>query len=285
MTPKYRAALASLTVCASLLGCKSEKRELKPFNIPLLVQSSTEVTRKEFCPNPPHWKSNSQISEVMKEAVQKHFRDDVLEMYDVFGIRSRELPPVKFVVRNGLTLENCQGAVYDHRTDDVTFKVGCIDSFTELVDSYNSDCVTPKQVVSETRALGRHEAAHNYFFDLAKSMEARHWFKESEDITKGQYVIHHLVSEGVAEYMAIYGQQNYQKYPFPIHHFTDARFPVFFRGNVVTGIYSAGLHLVTPILQKDFHQGIKTLIEHPVTEEDLYNLPAYRQKILKVMKK
>ncbi len=141
MATKSKTTLASIITGISLLSCKSEQsKRIEPLPFTSTVQISLMDTKPEnSCPNPPRWKSNSQIGKVVKDTINNHFKDDIKEMYIILGVPPRALPPIKFEIGKGPNRGSCEGGVYDFDKDEITFKLTCVDPFTKHVDYYNQN--------------------------------------------------------------------------------------------------------------------------------------------------
>ena len=117
----------------------------------------------------------------------------------------------------------------------------------------------------------RHEVAHSYIIKKCLENKTCKNYRESTD-DEFKMVISNLMNEGIAEYFDR-GLKNKKT------EFTDEELPEELEDFKFV-IYDAGYHLVKPIIDEFRGKGVDYLIQNPPTPEELFNLPAYRERIL-----
>ncbi|HLD40354.1 MAG TPA: hypothetical protein VJB13_04390 [Candidatus Nanoarchaeia archaeon] len=296
----FKAGLTGLVAAMGLLGCEQEEsRRLESMDIPTVgvVKAPLDPRdlekpdlHKKRCPNPPHWKSNAEIGKVVKETVEKYFQQDVKDMYQKLGVPARAAPPIRYKIGKKPDPKWYHKDVkYNIETDDITVILTYENSFTKHADDFNRFCINTKRLIKYNRRDLRQEAAFDYFFDLTKQLGVRSWtinslklenYKADDFLDK--MVLYNLIPDGVVGYMMVYGdktgeeQERLQDF-LRNNHFSEEEAlknvsPITFE--------LAAWYLITPILHKNFQQGVKELIKNPLTEKDLEDLTPYRKKIM-----
>ena len=297
----FKAGLTGLVAAMGLLGCEQEEsRRLESMDIPTVgvVKAPLDPRdlekpdlHKKRCPNPPHWKSNAEIGKVVKETVEKYFQQDVKDMYQRVGVPARAAPPIKFKIgkKPRHKFDSQRDIEYNIEADDITVIFTYEDSFTKHTDDYNKYCFTAERIIKNNREDLHQEAAKDYFYDTARELGVRSWFTNAQKLksVKGgdwedKLVLYNLIPVGVIDYMVMYGDKTGEKKKrfqnFLEHNYFSEEEAFKYVGPIT--LEQAGWYLITPILHKNFQQGVRELIKNPLTEKDLEDLPAYRKKIM-----
>ena len=143
--------------------------------------------------------------------------------------------------------------------------------------------INPSLDLTEAQETLKHEFGHFYMDNLAENAIPGNYPAKkllSELKTFSDTLNSKLIREGIARYFERKGTineaPNFSDYLWP----KDFEFSSWDRTSV---IYEGGYHLVKPILDIDVRRGIELLITNPMTRQDLLNLPAYQQRIKRMM--
>lgn len=127
-----------------------------------------------------------------------------------------------------------------------------------------------------------HELGHFYVDTLSEYLGKGSWPQTlRENGTVNENAIH-IIGEGIAEYFGRTMNGDYdnfkdEEWPTKLEDFFDKK-----DSNIpdYRQWYQGGYHLVKPVIDEFGVEGIKYLMFHPPTEEELINLKEYQQKVI-----
>lgn len=222
------------------------------------------------------WENVQEYDNFIRSVVNENYIKNVGEVYDFYNI-NRELPKYGFKIKkDAITYFDCAGAVYKENSDSIYFYLGVSEEFFQKYLEYcQKNKENPREELeSEIQQYIKHEAAHAFYCKLGKDLGEEYLFNVDYENTSFLYnVQHNLIEEGVAEYMAYYG-----RLPRTARRLNDEDLRKMIENKNDFYLYDLGFMLVKPILDINFHKGIEELIRNPLTREDLYDLPRYREK-------
>ncbi len=208
----------------------------------------------------------------IKANINKFYISDIEEVYNFFNIK-RDLPKYGFKAnKRQFIYSDCEGAVY-LASDSIYFYSSCNE---EIFLRYKKMMESEKEkLVSRLHHNIKHEAAHAFYYNLAKEINKEEKVKKIPDnISFEELLKETLVSEGVAEYIAYKGELTREASMLSNENLKSIT------ERDEYNMYNLGFILVKPILDINFTEGVKTLIENSLTSEDLNNLIRYQEKIL-----
>ncbi len=233
------------------------------------------------------WKGIDEYNNFIDSVVKENYERDVKEIYSHYKIK-RDIPRYEVNVQNDSTSYfYCDGAIYRPKKDIIYFYAAETKKLFEKYANYHKIGAKDikEELIKDIHYYIKHEASHAFYYDLAKKIVGESIFREEKkDTTTFQYANNleymrfNLVEEGIADYMAYKGELTELAKTL-----TDNDFQIFIKDGYNNTMYGLGAILVKPILDKDFNKGITALMKNRLTTKNLYNLPAYRSKILRIM--
>lgn len=188
--------------------------------------------------------------------MQRSLEEVIKKQEDILGIKHSGKPEIKFIsfpIRGIL-------ARYDSKKDIIE--------------------INPSFFFARSRLLS-HELGHRYPNQLIKNLMGVDWpdykkypfnFEENDSGDKGKKMIY----EGMAEYFELRTFADTVAMELKHKDFDD-----YFKEEGFMPFYDVGYAIVKPILDKNIDLGIKYLTKNPPTNEELKDILAYRQRILR----
>ena len=252
------------------------------------INESTNLKEEENL----FWESLEEYNKFVRSTVNNYYASDVKEIYYFYNIK-RDLPKYGFKLnKNGIRgRSEMDRAEYKEKMDSIYFySTDSEELFRESIRHLKNNKENIEEyLTNRVHHAIKHEAAHAYYYSLAKELGENYLLKiDRENSSFLYYVQQNLVSEGVAEYISYKGE-----FPKSVNllnndgFFSDDRFKKkVIKGQDDSHFYNFGFALVKPILDINFQRGIEELIKNPLTKKDLNDLLGYRnRRINNLMKK
>jgi hypothetical protein len=273
-----KSLLGTIIIPALVLCTPASNKENKQtrINSPNLTEHKLEIKadNKEAIIS---WNSLEDYDAFVRSTVEKYYELDIKEIYNFYEIK-RDLPKYGFKQNaNAFNCLDCQGAVYKEKVDSIYFYTGCSEELFERYLKYSEkNRENPRAELEERiRYYIKHEAAHAFYYDLAKKMGETYLFNVDYNNKSTLYNIQHsIVEEGVAEYIANKGELT--KF---VNGLSDEDFKKMIKEKDDSRLYDLGFKLVKSLLDADFHRGVEEFIRNPLRKEDLEDLPAYAYNV------
>jgi hypothetical protein len=280
-----RKSLLWILLTATVIGCNltPSQRNIagERFSETPKLNINANIKSKKI--SKPAWNNVSEYNEFVRSTVDKYFTSDVKEIYDFYKI-NKDLPKYGFKQSTKqFTCFDCEGAVFKEKEDSIYFYSTCLE---ELFDRYieyhkNDNNDLKEELTKRIHHSIKHEAAHDLYCEFGKEIGKNNLFKKIYDDTPALDIIQYtLIEEGVADYISYKGQLTESA-----KKLSDEDFKEMIETKDDSKLYDFGALLIKGILDIDLEKGIKEIIKHPLTKEDLNDLPAYRERIIeKVLK-
>lgn len=156
--------------------------------------------------------------------------------------------------------------LYDPETDEIFLK-------SEKTDQQDWNFSTAQDTI-------QHELGHFYMDQLSETLGRGNWPQYREDMELEEILPIKLISEGVATYIERKTDQEGSS-------FADQNWPEdpldFFVYPVL--LYQGGFQLVSPIIDLYGQRGIQYLMFNPPSEEELFDLSLYQERIIEELAK
>ena len=276
----FKKGLLDILMIATLAACNPSSNQKYISGERSAEKSHIEIKEgiKLKNPNKIPWTDVKEYDEFVQSTVNKYYASDIKEIYDFYNIK-KDLPKYGFKPKEeGYFCIECEGSIYKEGVDSIYFYSGCSkDTFERYRKSSEKGIEKVKDdLTNRVHHYIQHEAAHSFYYELGKKLGENYLFNIKPDsiISQLESIQSRLVEEGVADYMSYKGElSNYAK-----TNLTDKNFEEMIKKESDYNLYELGFILVKPILDLNFEKGILELIKHPLTKEDLNDLPGYRAK-------
>jgi hypothetical protein len=271
-----RKNLLKLILTATIAGCISPSNEKNAHYITISEKSKIEIPIKLEEKNKTLWKDVAEYDAFVRSTINKYYISDVEDVYNFYNIK-RDLPKYGFKAKNIQTIRfDCEGAVYKEGVDSIYFYSTCLkELFNSYIEYHEKDENDIKEeLTNRIHHYIKHEAAHAFYYKLGKELGEKYLFKDRfansstlEDIQTS------LIEEGVADYISYKGELTE-----PAKNLSDKDLKDMIEKEDDYNLYYLGFLLVKPILDINFEKGIEELIKNPLSNKNLNDLPAYREK-------
>lgn len=213
----------------------------------------------------------------VKNYAQNNLVAIILEQEKRLGIKHKNIPKLQFGLHASYagTVVDYRTIVYgsyDYKTRTINLTTGMLTlPEAHLLKKYLAKVLTINRVVlQDVKSTLDHELAHSYVHSIKKQKTFQDWPILSPSYSE---LCELLVDEGIATYFE-------KELNGGSPDFNENEFKEDVKNWGVRTIYDGGYTLFKPIIDKHRERGIAKIILDPPTELDLFNLPAYRQRIL-----
>ena len=263
------AALLATTIISSKISNKNNLQQQ------INVNSLEDKIKNEKITESIPIESLEEYNSFIKSNINKFYISDIEEVYNFFNIK-RDLPKYGFKAnKRQFICSDCEGAIY-LASDSIYFYSSCTQElFSRYKNMFGKD---KNEIIERLHHNIKHEAAHAFYYNLAKEINKEEVVEKIPDNIPFQELVKKtIISEGVAEYIAYKGKLTREASMLSNEYLKDIT------ENDEYNLYNLGFMLVKPILDKNFEEGVKMLIQNQLKMDDLNNLPEYREKILKML--